>query len=253
MMFDIKCSIYMICFYSKAIYYGQKNIASLLITNGAHINGKNNIGETPLDKARTKDIKIFLKSLGGENNSKETNIEGIDPNDNNELKKQANLSDMDREYLELNEMKNEVKNWIKELKLPIKYYDLLINNGYDRMSVILDCDADDFKDLGILKGHIKILLKEIEKYKETLKIKQNIELNNQPGYSNSNNNNNNNDINENNDDNKIDINNENNNNIANNDDNPNNNNDNNNENNNDNGSINDNNDNDIIEANEGGK
>lgn len=61
----------------KAIYYSQKKIAQLLINAGANLNEYNNRQETPLDKARRNDIKLWLKSIGAKANVKQNyEIEG---------------------------------------------------------------------------------------------------------------------------------------------------------------------------------
>eukprot|EP01084_Bolivina_argentea_P018123 33791_1 len=81
----------------RSIHYSDKQISSLLITNGANINALNNVQETPLDKARTNEIKIWLKSLGGKNNAKKAIIEG--GNINNDEKKDNKLSEDDKQYI----------------------------------------------------------------------------------------------------------------------------------------------------------
>ena len=48
-----------------AAKYGMKEIAALLLENGAEVNAKNHAGKTPLDVAEKEEIKKLLRARGG--------------------------------------------------------------------------------------------------------------------------------------------------------------------------------------------
>ena len=72
----------------------------------------------------------------------------------------SNDSGMDKE-------KQEFKDWIeKQLKLP-EYYDVLVENGIDKLSVVQLLTKDELQEMGITKiGHKIQILKEIQSLKQ---------------------------------------------------------------------------------------
>lgn len=170
----------------RSIYYSLKEISSLLIVNGnADINVTNNLNETPLDKARKSDIKQWLKSMGGKNNVKKSEIEGnIDDNkENNNNYNESNISSKDKQYLLIKEKKQKVIEWIEtELSLPYKHN--FIDNGYDRFDAILNGikTRSELEEIEINKiGHIKMILNSINQYRENQENIKRIEKLNEPG------------------------------------------------------------------------
>lgn len=170
----------------RSIYYSLKEISSLLIVNGnADINVTNNLNETPLDKARKSDIKQWLKSMGGKNNVKKSEIEGnIDDNkENNNNYNESNISSKDKQYLLIKEKKQKVIEWIEtELSLPYKHN--FIDNGYDRFDAILNGikTRSELEEIEINKiGHIKMILNSINEYRENQENIKRIEKLNEPG------------------------------------------------------------------------
>lgn len=167
----------------RSIYYSLKEISSLLIVNGnADINATNNLNETPLDKARKSEIKQWLKSMGGKNNVKKSEIEGgID--DHKENKNDVNISSKDKQYLLIKEKKQKVIEWI-ETELSLPYKDNFIDNGYDSFDAILNGikEKSDLEEIKITKiGHIKMILNSINEYRENQENIKQIEKLNQPG------------------------------------------------------------------------
>eukprot|EP01083_Nonionella_stella_P142442 440770_1 len=73
------------------------------------------------------------------------------------------------ECIDNKEERMKIKEWMTNQVKLHSYYDILIDNGYDKMEFILDIKSSaDLEEIGFnLKGHQLRMLSEIEKYKKT--------------------------------------------------------------------------------------
>ena len=150
----------------RGVHYSLKHICSVLIRGGAEINLKNNIGETPLDKARTSEIKKYLKAVGAKYNAKKSQIEGGQSVED-DLASKNELGDDDKLFIRRMAMKNDVIEWLKvTLSFP-EYVDNFIGHGYARFDAIVSMKRENLKDIGVKMGHIQIILSAIEEYQES--------------------------------------------------------------------------------------
>ena len=75
------------------------------------------------------------------------------------LKEKKQSDDPEHKEMEFN-----VETWLKMIKLE-KYGKLLVESGYDDLESILDLNSDDLKEIGIIPGHGKKILKAVERLK----------------------------------------------------------------------------------------
>jgi len=121
----------------------------MLIRDGAEINARNQLDETPLDKARKHEINVWLASLGATSNANDTSTDDVD----------------DLQFIRRVEMNERVKQWLTvELSLP-EYVENFMSNGYDRFDAVLSMDKADLTEIGVKAGHIKIISAAIGEHK----------------------------------------------------------------------------------------
>ncbi|ETO14188.1 hypothetical protein RFI_23181 [Reticulomyxa filosa] len=86
---------------------------------------------------------------------------------------------IDNEMILKQQWREDVRNWFKQLALS-EYADLFLDNGYDRLDVIVEINEEELKQLGIKAGHIKVITKAIAdiKAKKEEKKEEKAELSN---------------------------------------------------------------------------
>jgi len=78
---------------------------------------------------------------------------------------------IDNEMVLKQKWREQVRAWFKQMVLS-EYSDLFIENGYDRLDVIVELTDEELKQLGVKSGHVKVILKAIADYKAKDKQKQ---------------------------------------------------------------------------------
>eukprot|EP01084_Bolivina_argentea_P267897 454899_1 len=80
-------------------------------------------------------------------------------------KMQQMKKEEDEGKTDVNDSNFDVKKWLSEINLN-KYGDLLIGSGYDDLDSIIDLSNDDLKEIGIIPGHRKKIIKAVAKLRQ---------------------------------------------------------------------------------------